>query len=520
MSTYELQAELLRAEFPFLRPDHDPDIERYYELRSAGRPADALRLYRTRLQNRYPDTEFRTRVLRAFRTRDGIYSALLTQAYQNLGRRVLERVKRSIKYIALKTAAYDRRDAYATIKTAEAILAMLPDERFEAIAAIERLHRYAERLAYYAADLGTAADLVRAYLTETLTVLEEERRRRAAEGRQQAEDRRRLLIEKDKEDFVRQMERHRLPAIADPAAPPMRRAAAEQRTRPALLDLSSVRFSAADLSRIQIPPTLVSLEDKTLAFCFKYWNMVRDAAFERVLFLYSRKYGTKHHDVFMAIRRARAANLRDEELLAMVMAQLITGYYYSIRGDIYLQRNWALLKAQREHPAAPGAAAPGAVPPAPVAPTIRSPAAVRRTRPAKSKPVPVQARKPTVKAGQAPAKKSRKTPAVAAPKPRKAGMSVSDTLRRLSGRSYDVYRDLFFAKVRPAIRTVLGAGRGRFFSVPLEAEELVYGFLRDHYADPYMDWAESSAKAELSRQGYDLASLDPVIEECYRSMGK
>jgi hypothetical protein len=54
MSLEDLKVELLRAEYPSLRSDHDPDIERYFDLRASGRPADALVVYEKRIKPRYP----------------------------------------------------------------------------------------------------------------------------------------------------------------------------------------------------------------------------------------------------------------------------------------------------------------------------------------------------------------------------------------------------------------------------------------------------------------------------------
>jgi hypothetical protein len=95
---------------------------------------------------------------------------------------------------------------------------------------------------------------------------------------------------------------------------------------------------------------------------------------------------------------------------------------------------------------------------------------------------------------------------------------VSDRLKQLSGRSYDVYQDRFLSKARVAIRKVLGSGRGLFFNLPEEAEDLVFGFLRDHYSDPYMNWEKSSEKKQLLDMGYDLPSINDVIDECYKSL--
>lgn len=552
MSIPDILVELLRGEYPFLRPDHDPDIERYFELRAAGRPVDALTLYRSRLIPRYPDAAFRTLILRAYRLRTPEYSLLLERAYELLGKRLMERTKRILKYIALRAESYDAADAYSTIKAAESILAMLPRDRFEAVAALERYSRYARRIDYCAGALSAAEDLVRAYVTESLSVLEEERQRREERKRLAQNEERRLLVERDKSDLEEER-RKRLSTAA--LAPPARRPVLQRRTAPApIIDLSSIRFSAADLARIQIPPTLTKVEDQTLAYCFKYWNLVADAAFERVLFLYSRKYRTKHYEVYSAIRRGRMAAARDDETLSSVMALLITGYYYSIQGDVYLQRNWTRLKGKLEKPAVPTGISGTAIgrPPLRRRPAlqalgspVRNPGAAVENPAAAPVPAvdqafarqaPVPAAPRTRRAAPGAEGRTEYAPPAARPGRRGGGTmaspprghhqdpvsvtggSVSDRLRRLSGRSYDVYRDLFLAKVRPAVRRVLGRDKGLFHTVPVESENLVYEFLRTHYADPYLDWAGSEARSRLAAQGYALESVDPIIEECYRAM--
>jgi hypothetical protein len=424
------------------------------------------------------------------------------------------------------------------------------------------------------------------------------------------------------------------------------------------IDFSRVVFSPADLARIEIPPRFSSLEDQTLAFCVKYWNLINDSAFERILFLYSRKFGKKNYDVFLAIRRGRAAKRRDDEILASVLSALTTGYYYSIQGDRYLQRNWNSLKyalenagrvralpapasagaealkgsAQTALPAASGrfalpppkgapstparpslqrngassrtaiagsgrretgaaqklkiapAKAPlagkariapekphktfAAIPPSkPAAGTLpaKPAAAVKPVLPAQPKPLPAKPAaqnvpvqpvivkpaavqvspppKPVKAANTPPSKPSRQglpesrteiSQAAAEARPDKpplrkirrgpevpigpAGSSVSDRLRQLSGRSYDLYQDRFLTHVRQAIRKVLGSGRGIFFTVSEDAENLVYNFLETHYSDPYMNWAESAERQELAALGFELESLNPIIDECYKRL--
>jgi hypothetical protein len=220
-----------------------------------------------------------------------------------------------------------------------------------------------------------------------------------------------------------------------------------------------------------------------------------------VLFLYSRKYGVRNYDVFMAIRDGRRRGRRDEEILATVLGLLSPGYYYSIRGDAYLQQNWIRLKAKLE-------------------PIIQE----AKKRPPRRKRLTKPAAGPVARgaaAAAAAARSEEAQPVVRFESETKVSRgSVSDRLRRLSGKSYDVFRDRFFAVSRPAIRAVLGRAKtGKkaiFAAVSQDSENLVFGFLKDHYADPYMDWESSEERRELEAGGYELPTIDPVIEECYR----
>ncbi|GHV85683.1 hypothetical protein AGMMS50230_12910 [Spirochaetia bacterium] len=684
MDISEIQDELLRLEYPNLLPDHDPDIERYYYLRSTGQSRDAMVLYQNRLKVRYPDDDFRTWLLRSYRSHDPAFRGLLAKGYRMLGARSLERVKQILLIIAGLAESFNEKDVYSTIKTAEDILKFLSPERYEAVAGMERFFRYASALDLKVKSIGKATELVRAYLTDTLSVVEEERRRRIEAQRKMEDAEMQRLVKADWDSYRYQKKYGHGPFI----------------------DLSAVVFSPADLARIEIPD-FSRVEDQILAYCIKYWAMVNDPAFERILFLYSRKYGKKNYDVYMAIRRGQEAKHRDDEILASIMSVLVTGYYYSIQGDLYLQRSWnaikhalanqpkalsapasktpkqitakseskeraaksaprqietkarqetksrqpkaasakipsAAKKTQKQKtpakPAKPRPAArqnlpriapkplpktapkiapkrqvpktrptavvarssqqlktaepvkavqttkpvkvpyklkpaqetkttivtkafppprPVAVPAAPPKPAAAAPKpaalirpaaapiapprpAVAAPKPAVMPPKPVTAPKPApkpavpkplasappVQKGYRPAPFVSASPPPARPKQRvfnnktlgKAKGSVSDRLKELSGRSYDVYEDRFLAKARNAIRKTLGTGKGLFFNLPEEAEDLVYNFLRDHYSDPYMDWEDSADRKNLLTMGFDLPSLHPVIDECYRTL--
>jgi hypothetical protein len=506
-------------------PGHDPDIEQYFHLRSIGRSGEALNLYQSRLKQRYPNDEFRTTLMRCYRNRDPAYRILLLRAYKVLAERSLERVKRVIIYIANKAESYNTRDVYSTLKAVEGIMMVLPKGHYEAIAVVERYSRYAGTLEIRERHMRQAADLVRSYLTDSIEVVTMERLHREEIRHKEQEDKRRQLIKADWESYQTQKKRNTGGKSG--------------------IDFSTVTFSKADLARIEIPRNFTRIEDQTLAYCVKYWNFIDDAALERILFLYSRKYGVRNYDAYLVIRQGRQTQKRDEEILASVMAVLVTGYYYSIRGDKYLQQQWNYFKnnIRLSHPAARVPRKTGRKEPPAVPQTAKAQAAVSQvlTGAAETKPVKPKTVKQKDAVNAAKVKEAkRKAPQTAKPRvsreesgeaiARTAGSpvitvpaenpvgSVSDRLKELSGHSYDVYHDRFMAKAIPSIRKILSAGRGIFFSLSEEAENLIYHFLQDHYSDPYMNWAESEERAALRKMGFNLESLEPVILECFKQL--
>jgi hypothetical protein len=255
------------------------------------------------------------------------------------------------------------------------------------------------------------------------------------------------------------------------------------------------------------------------------------------------------------------------------MSVLVTGYYYSIRGDRYLQQQWSVIKLSLEQNFLAASVPSSSAEEAPFsgraaqAPARRSPGGRTKTASGKT----AAARKKTASGDRVIKKKKKAPPALASkekkavvrerreaadtsrkiqaertgPENRKtraalssltsasqvksrasraaaaipsAGGSVSDRLRELSGRSYDLYQDRFLAHVRPAIRKNLAAGKGLFFKISEQAEDLVYHFLKGHYADPYMNWKDSEERQALAAMGFSLESLIPIIDECYQRL--
>jgi hypothetical protein len=394
--------------------------------------------------------------------------------------------------------------------------------------------------------------LIRSYTEQTLGVVRNELWNRENKRRQEAERRQRRLVDDDWKDYEWQKQ-HGTRFGGIPS-----------------IDLSSVSFSSRDLARIEIPQSFSRIEDKTLAYCLKYWNQINDDAFERILYLYSRKYNTKNYEAFKAIRTGRETRMRYDEILTSVMSVLITGYYYSVQGDRYLQQQWNVIKSYisrvsvqkpsllvKAEAVVSRQAASRTAQPKTAKPAAKvSSRAASKAAPAKKTTVPktapvvsrLETRAATIAASREGRKSSVQTAQVSekqkpAPgasvkkaasetankeaqpvktaKPRtepKAGGSVADKLRELSGRSYDIYHDRFLDNAVSAIRKVLSYKRGIFFTLPERVETVIYKFLKDHYSDPYMNWADSSERTELAGLGFDIPSLDPIIRECFKTL--
>ena len=256
-----------------------------------------------------------------------------------------------------------------------------------------------------------------------------------------------------------------------------------------------------------------------------YWSLVNDPTFEKTVFLYSRKYRTHQYEIFQAIKNGRDHGWKDEEILNAVLSNVVTGYYYSISGDIYLQRTWMRYKASlsdqkivvRPHIKQIKKSLKPAQRKKRRIKIIHNAVSVPKTaksisqRPQikglqKSAPVSTKTFKPT---------KQKTEPMVIPRTPSFVPNSIADIIRRLTGKSYTVYKEIFFKTIRPAIRKTLsatGTKRNRLFDDKQnKAEEIIYKFLFIHYNDPYQNWKDSSARENVIQLGYNLAEIEPII---------
>jgi hypothetical protein len=641
----EAKREILKLVFPDLQYGGDPDVEKYFELRKAGRLGNALAVYNGALRVRYPDDSSRVTLLKLYRENDPRYSAYQESLAFRFADALATRMRRNLDLITAPLEKADLSDALRALKAVESVLSRLPGETEGALALLVRYDRFAQALRYRETLARRALDLVREYdavsradspadydFVARSAAIEERRRssgRAAASGPSGREE---------SLDFVSR-------------SAELERRKGQRKGQPSYFDPSRIKFSEADKARVEISGELSRREDRVLAFCAKYWPLAADPAFERTVFLYSRKFGGKHFEVFRAIKLGRSRGSSDDEILSAVSGILTTSYNYSVSGDLYMQIMWRRLRARMEaravaeRLAVPGpeattranpAPAPESrvrarraaaddlalgkaqVPPPPAgdAPPTRLPRdamlrgrgaappafaikeaesrartldAARAAARAASPPVrriaaPPAPPKPEAKAPIRPAAKAPEAKAIApadrakvvggkakaarakpssgaavaassspgtgaaaepalrpavkasgarllsrapsGPQPlreiRSKRGSISDSIRKLSGRSYDVYKEIFLEKVRDHIhRTLLASqtrSHGIFDTAANEAEDQVFGFVSAHYDDPFMDWEHSAERDAVESLGFAMPSLQPIIESCFKKL--
>ena len=591
----ELDIYILKQEFPGLSLTEDPDIERYFEFRALNRQAEALKLYNTRLIHRYPDARMRVLLMTYYRKHDVRFQVLLTDSLAQLAGKTITQVKKVIIFFAKTITPLKDAKVYTVIRVCEKVISAISSDRFAAISFTEKYVRYAARLNYYEKDMRQAADTLRMYITDTISSVREFREERARDAQEQS-----------------------------------RRAAKKQQA--AGIDFSKIHFTKEQTASITIARSISRIEDQVLAYTVKYWNRFDDGAFENILLLYSRKYGTNHFSIFQAVKTGRIRKWKDEELLHAVLANVAHGYYYSISGDLYLQRTWKQLKLklgigvdqhstsakhrvkdakqekvpqekailrgksiqqavqtkpeqkassvvpkrgkpetgaqsaekntaqkpqkvtapktarQTTQPKAMPASATQQSSASRVAPAAKphpKKAAGTKSRtlttapalplqkeqqPTAPSPIPAQGKDAMLRqqnSSRSEPVQSSKTPPVPEAKqpiapqiyplnePKEAPLSIADTVKKVTGKSYGIYRELFFKEVRSAIRAILqycAVQKLSFFGTEQNhAENIIYDFLETNYDNPYQQWQGSQAQADVLAQGFRIDSLELII---------
>ncbi len=482
----DVRESILERIFPDLRFGGDPDIDRYFELRSSGRMLDALVVYRARLRPRYPDDAKRIILLKLYRTRSPSFSDFLHGLLMERADEIVAGIRKNLDSMIAPLSGISMRNTYAVLKSVERIARLLPDDA-------DAARRMAWDHADFAAMLGYRVEEARkvAFLL--------------GEFYDQA------AVDDDvPTDFI---------AASLASEKVRRRRDQEEEEKKNFFDLSRIEFDASDIRRIEIPSGLERDEDLVLAWCHKYWLRVDDPAFERIVWLYSKKYGTRHYEVFKAIKTGKRKKYQDDDILSMVATTIATRYSYTVQGDMYMQAAWRTIKSGLYgQVAAQRMAGRNTVPakqePQAIAPTTATQAEPPSTEVSAFKPVD----RSFSRAMEISPLLNQRQKRAPVPETKAAG-SVSDRIKRLSGRAYDVYKDIFLSKVRDHIRDALQKGRtkpGSVFNDDVnKAENAVYEFIERNYSNAYLDWPSSEHRAKVKELGFALENLDDIIESCY-----
>ncbi len=304
----ELQKQILKQEFPQISFSDDLDVERYFELRKNGFLGEALYLYNGKLKRKYPDDKMRFELLSSYRKRSSRFQELLTENLIELADTTIFKIKQIIHAITSRIAKLNMNDVYSVVQQCELVVSAISKDRFVAISFTEKYARYANILNYKAKDMKKSADIIRMYVTDALSSVREYKEEQAD-----------IALQK-------------------------KRKAREYKPK-SVFDFSKIIFTKEQKDAIVISENIKNTEDQVVAYTLKYWNVYSNSAFENAVLLYSRKYKTKHFNIFQAVKIGRYRSWKDEEILHAVLANVVNGYYYSISGDLYLQRQWTKAKA-------------------------------------------------------------------------------------------------------------------------------------------------------------------------------
>lgn len=303
----DLEKQVLREAYPNVRFHEDLDIDRYFELRNAGQLSTALDIYNTKLKNRYPDENKRVQLLTFYRTKDPRFYTLLAENLNFLAEKTVRDIKRVIVFLTDRMSGVNLNDVFSLIRTVESLLSLVKLDRFAIIAEMEKYSRFAAILDFRSNEMKNCSELIRMYISDTISAVNEYRSEQERLKKKEQEQQKKQSISKT-------------------------------------FDFSKITFTKEQIAEIVLPSENISIEDKVLTYIVKYWDRAFDRGFENSILLYSRKYKTRHYDVFNSVKIARERGWQDSELLQAVLSNVVSGYYYNIRGDLYLNRNWLRIK--------------------------------------------------------------------------------------------------------------------------------------------------------------------------------
>ena len=522
MEITELEKQVLKQEYPQVSLSDDLDIERYFELRKTGHLNEALLLYNGKLKRKYPDDSMRYELMSSYRLRSHRFQELLTANLINLAQKTIMQIKQVIGFITEKIANLDTNDVYNVIQECEKIVSAVSSDRFACISFTEKYARYADIIGFKQAAMKKSAELIRLYVTDTLSSVKAYR---------------------DEQDEILSRQKRERAAYRPPAT----------------LDFSKIVFTKEQVDSIIISPDIKRVEDQVIAYTLKYWPVYADGGFENIVLLYSRKYRTNNFNIFQAVKIGRFRNWKDEEILQAVLLNLVNGYYYSISGDLYLQTEWAILKLSIE----PVKKKEELIDKTSDAETVLEkkvkPKKEKKTHDKKAKTEEVNLENKSQNKESLPEKKTDKLkkPKLEKNKLKKNELkndsvkeenlveiqkeesnspsyferpklemnpsgSISEMIKTMRGDKYQIHKGLFFEGIRPSIRKVLEKSAvqkiSMFGNEQNNAENYIYDFFDQNYDNPYQNWGISEQRVQVLKLGFDIKTLEPIIADWIKGL--
>ncbi len=300
--------KILLEECPsFNQYGFDTDIGLYISLINNRKYALAKTLYDKKLAVRYPDEKNRIEIIRYYRRNDPRFRDVYLDSVRELVERIILSVKKIIDHIAWLFEG-NTSNPYELLKKIDRALQIVPTERSSAERFIRKLSRYSVLLNYNTEKFMNGADILGRYFDNTLfvkkTVRPKTERKKGKTGKSDiAEEKKKITI-----------------------------------------DLDAVEFSEKDISMICINSAITKRTYQVIAYCRHYWKQVYNHDFEKKIFLYSKKYSTRHFKIFSLIKNGRIKKLSDDVILLELYCLISNGYQYSISEDLLMQRLWKKIK--------------------------------------------------------------------------------------------------------------------------------------------------------------------------------
>ena len=471
---------ILNQEFPDLSLSGDVDIERYFIYRKQGREKEAIFLYDNKLRLKYPNETLRIALISAYRKKDPVFISLLTQCLKSLANRTIERTKIIINFISESIGNIPKTNILSIVRQCENVVSSISQDRYQVIPFTEKYSRYASYFNFKKKEMKEASHLIKLYISGEFSYL----------------------------------------AMREEA-----RIRNEKKEKKIFLDFSKITFTKAQIDFVLISPNIKRVEDKVIAYIAQYLPSCLDTSFENLVLLYSRKYKTKHYDIFKAIKTIVIAKKNDEELLTNVLMTVSDGYYYSISGDIYLQKEWAKLKdnlieakTKKEEKEAYNSSKA----------EKKEAQSKKHTVKEKNKELSnirkknrlIKAKEKTKKSEvlHKEAKKDiqKETSNIKHEKVEKLE-SIKDCIKRIIGDNYGIYDELFFKTVRISIRHVLEKSMIQKMSLFGDeeniAEDSIYEYIEKNYENPYQNWILSENNKQVETLGFKISSIEEILKD-------